>query len=184
MPILAGDLYRPTFADWFWWAVMTAASGVLGIVLYVMLSAELHGFSVLWSCAPLVAAYFGCPLRTHTKVLYAPLAAPVVFAPAFLIMPLYLLEPQFAARGYAIHWNTPTRAPSGFASLRELFDFSSLGDGERLERVRTLKALRADPAAAARVRGCELLVGSVRTEPGALATADLDRIIVCARAGR
>lgn len=175
MPIVAEDLHRPTFADWFWWAVMTAASGVLGLVLYVLLQGEMQGFSVLWSCAPLAAAYFGCPLRTHTKLLFAPVAAPAVFAPAVLVVPFYLLEPQLAAEGYILQRPVP----------RGLFDgFALLGDRGRVQRVRELESLRADPAAASRLRGCELLVGSVRANPGALASADLERIMICARASR
>ncbi len=84
---------------------MTAVSGVLGLVLYVLLQGELQGFSVLWSCAPLAAAYFGCPLTTHTKLLFMPVATPAVFAPAFLAMPFYLLEPRLAAEGYAFQYD-------------------------------------------------------------------------------
>lgn len=185
MPIVAEDLHRPSFADWFWWAVMTAASGVLGLVLYVLLQGEMQGFSVLWSCAPLAASYFGCPLRTHTKLLFAPVAAPAVFAPAVLVVPFYLLEPQLAAEGYALQHPAPRTLWSGSLGPRGLLDgFALLGDRGRVQRVRELEALRADPAAASRLRGCELLVGSVRANPGALASADLERIIVCARASR
>lgn len=185
MPLVADALHRPTFADWFWWAVMTAASGVLGIVLYVLFQGEMQGFSAFWSCAPLVAAYFGCPLTTHTKLLFAPLAMPAVLAPAVLITPMFLLEPQLAARGY-IFQHPPASAmgsvsPGFWSSLTGIV---GLRDDRRIAQLRTLRGLTVDPLSASRVRGCQLLVGSVRSDPSALSSDDLDRVIACAIAAQ
>ncbi len=156
---------QASFADWYWWTIMTALAAALAIVLYVVLRAEQRGFSPLWVGLPLVVAYCGAPLSPERKARWAVFGIPALSAPAVLLT-------------FAVFTASPMGdAVSDLSALPRMLFLS------RDEAVAedALRALRADPATAGRVRACEMVLTPVN---GAASAVDRSRLYECATAGR
>lgn len=142
-----GVIRQPSFADWYWWTIMTALGAVLGIVLYVVLQAEARGYSVVWVGLPLVVAYLGAPLDGWSKARYAPVALPALVLPTILVMPFYFVSAPITL---------------SFAALSDLSARIGWIDPAEAQAAREIEAYRADPALAMRVRACERVVAPVQ----------------------